>query len=331
MSTDSNPHGGPVVNSSAIADMSSWVENPKTSPLANLFRKMHSPDADAGPEKYARRIVGSQSNESCSSGDSKHNNIYDIVKYYLETHRGEQGSDDQRAKLATLVQELVTTKDGFDIAALAFLATINGKVLEESTRIQINELIRQRMNDSGFHEDTPRLDDIYTKFMSDAYHYRALPRREAISVLDTHRFAYKWLHHGTQSGMATAFHWEIRHLNSAAVDSMSVPFEINKSKCVIRFRRSYMLSNGETWTGVWLHNVGHGRKVLDLKFALVLSNIAYPTVYQVEVIKPSKGIRPSQGVGVKLFAPVDKLIRCSNGNDHPIAEHNSIRVSVIAI
>ncbi|KAJ2550548.1 hypothetical protein IWW35_003248, partial [Coemansia sp. RSA 1878] len=296
MSADGNAHGGPVANSSAIADLSSWVDNPKNSPLANLFRKKQCSGADATPEKHARRIVSSESRASCSSNNTDNESLYDVAKVYLETHRGEQGSEEQRAKFAALISELVHSKDGFDIAALAFLATINGKGLDESTRVQITGMIRQRMNDSGFHEDAPRLDDIYTKFVSDAYYYRSSPKRQTISVLDTHRFAYKWLHHGSHSGTATAFHWEIRHLNSTSIDSMSVPFEIYGSKCVIRFRRSYVLSNGETWTGVWLHNTSSGRKVLELKFALVMSNIAYPTVYQTEVIKPSRGIRPSQGV-----------------------------------
>ncbi|KAJ2349436.1 hypothetical protein GGF43_004414, partial [Coemansia sp. RSA 2618] len=252
MSADGSAHSGPVANSSAIADLSSWVDNPKNSPLANIFRKKQC--TDAMPEKHARRIVSSESRASCSSDNSEHECVFDIVKVYLETHRGEQGSDEQRAKFTALISELVASKDGFDIAALAFLATINGKLLDESTRVHITELIRQKMNDSGFHEDTPRLDDIYTKFVSDAYYYRSSEKRQAISVLDTHRFSYKWLHHGSHSGTATAFHWEIRQLNAVSVDSMSVPFEIYGSKCVIRFRRSYMLSNGETWTGVWLHN-----------------------------------------------------------------------------
>ncbi|KAJ2645720.1 hypothetical protein IWW40_005895, partial [Coemansia sp. RSA 1250] len=322
MAENNDAHGGPIVNSSAIADLSSWVEKPKTIPLVDIFRKKNCPERNT-PENYARRIVGSDGNDSCISSDSQRENIYDLVKLFLQTHHGEQGNEEQRKKLYELVHSLINSKDGFDIAALAFLATLNNNIVDDCMRNQISERVRQRMNDSGFHDDSPRLDDIYTEFIADAYNYRSPYKRESISVLDTHRFAYKWLHHGSHSGIAFAFHWEIRHLNSASIDSMSVPFEIRGSKCVIRFRRSYLLSNGETWTGVWLHNVSSGRKVLDIKFGLVLSNVAYPTFYQVEVIKPSKGIRPSQGVGVKLFAPIDKLTRCSGNKEHPIIEHNS--------
>ncbi|KAJ2801964.1 hypothetical protein H4R20_003465 [Coemansia guatemalensis] len=318
---------GPVVNSSAIADLSSRVAHPKTSPLADLFRRQE-PDKAATHEKYARRVASSDDSASNRSHVKDYECIYDVVRACLETDYGERGTEEQRDRFADITRELVNSCDGFDIAAVAFLATISNDALAPETRTQISALIRHKMCDSGFHEDAPRLDDMYTKFVSDAYRYRSAIREDPISILDVNRFAYKWLLRGDTATAVSAFHWTIRGLSTTPVDSMSDPFDINGVKCVLRFRRSYLLTNGETWTGMWLHNVSSGRKVLNAKFALVLSNVAYPTIYHVEVIKPSSGVRPSQGVGVKLFVPLARLTQCVDGT-HPLLEHNSIRASVV--
>ncbi|KAJ2712021.1 hypothetical protein H4R19_002967 [Coemansia spiralis] len=322
----------PVVNSSAIADIASWDARPAGNPLTSLFRKK-APAGGHGapPEEYARRVARSDNASACSPIDEGYEDAYDLVRAQLETEWGTRGTDEQRLQFCAILRELVASSDCMDIAAIAYLATIPHDTLPHHERAQITAHIKERMNDSGFHDGTPRLDEIYTRFASDTCDFRSRQQNEGISVLDLPRFAHKWLHKGASSCPPSAFHWEIANLSSLPVDTMSAPFELHGTKCVIRFRRSYTLTNGETWAGVWLHNVTSGRKVLDVKFALVLSNHAYPTTYQVEVIKPSKGLRPSQGIGIKLFAPLEMLVSCNGGNAHPIIEANSIRVSVVSM
>ncbi|KAJ2772582.1 hypothetical protein IWQ56_001318 [Coemansia nantahalensis] len=321
-----------VVNSSAIADIVSLDARPTGNPLTGLFRrKTQASSINPPPEKYAQRVGGSDNASAFLADDEGYEGAYDLVRAQLETAWGTQGTEEQRLQFRAVLRELVASSDCMDIAAIAFLAAIPHDTLSHHERAQLTAHIKERMNDSGFHDSTPRLDEIYARFASDAHNFRDRQQSEEISVLDVPRFAYKWLHKGAPSSPPSAFHWDIPNINSTPVDTMSPPFEIHGAKCVIRFRRSYLLTNGETWTGVWLHNITSGRKVLDVKFALVLSNYAYPSVYQVEVIKPSKGLRPSQGVGVKLFAPLDRLVNCINGNAHPVIEANSIRVSVVSL
>ncbi|PIA18654.1 hypothetical protein COEREDRAFT_6360 [Coemansia reversa NRRL 1564] len=319
---------GPVINSSAIADLSSRVAHPKSSPLADLFRR-REPDKTTTHEKYARRVASSDDSASNRSHVKDYECIYDVVRACLETDYGERGSEEQRIRFAEIMRKLINSPEGLDIAAVAFLATISNNTLVPETRTKIAALIRHKMCDSGFHEDAPRLDDMYTKFVSDTYRYRSIVQDDPVSILDVNRFAYKWLHRADTECAVSAFHWTIRGLSTIPTDSMSDPFDIHGIKCALRFRRSYLLTNGETWTGMWLHNISSGRKVLSAKFALVLSNVAYPTLYHVEVIKPSSGIRPSQGVGVKLFVLLSRLTQCIDGSTHPLLEHNSIRASVV--
>ncbi|KAJ1719345.1 hypothetical protein LPJ61_006325 [Coemansia biformis] len=332
MSAGDSASDRPVVNSSAIADIASWDTRPNANPLANLFRKKTPGGSHPmPPDKYARRVGGSDMNSACSPIDEGYEGAGDLVRAQLETDWGTQGTEEQRLQFRAIVRELIGSCDCLDITALAFLAAIPHDTLSQLEHAQIAGHIRSRMIDSGFHEDTPRLDDIYARFVLDARHFRSRPRNEEISVLDVPRFAYRWLHHGSPTCAPAAFHWDISNLGSIPADAMSQPFELHGTKCSLRFRRSYMLTNGETWTGLWLHNVSSGRKVLEVKFALVLSNLAYPTTYQVEVIKPSKGIRPSQGIGIKLFAPLDRLVSRTDGNTHPIIEANSIRASIVSL
>ncbi|KAJ1815801.1 hypothetical protein LPJ56_004458, partial [Coemansia sp. RSA 2599] len=280
---------------------------------------------------YAKRINSSNSagQLSHSSRNSDYAYTYDIVRAYLETSRGASGTDDQRHQFHRMLRELLSSRECMDVAAMAFFATLDDQMLTSDMHEQINKHIRRRMSSSRYLGSDKRLDDIYKKFMSDAYDHKRYPNNEAISVLDVDRFACRWLSQSRQMRPAFAFHWCIGNLDQISNDVLGETFEIHGIKCRLRFRKGYALSNGETWTSMWLHNVSTGSKVVTTKFALVISNVAYPTISCVEAIKPSAGIRPSQGVGVKLFVPVSDLVKCTNGNAHPVIQRNSIRLSVI--
>ncbi|KAJ2471286.1 hypothetical protein GGI02_002367 [Coemansia sp. RSA 2322] len=217
-----------------------------------------------------------------------------------------------------------------DIAGLAFLATVDNGIITREMHNQIGILIQSRMQSPDlYNESDRRLDDLYAKYAEDAARFKNSPLHGPASVLDTDRFSYKWLSRHSKHQAAFAYHWDIPALDCMANDSLSEPFEVHGVKCRLRFRKAYVLSNGEAWVGVWLHNVGSGCRVVHTKFALVISNSAYPTVMRVEVIRPSAGVRPSQGVGVKLFARLDELTFRGAGSLHPVIEGDSVRISVV--
>ncbi|KAJ2857212.1 tRNA(adenine34) deaminase [Coemansia erecta] len=319
------------VNSSAIAEISSWEGDQRINPLSMFLKALKTPanDEDSPIEKYAKRInsTNSAGQLSHSSHNSDYIFLYDLVRAYLETSRGTMGSDDQRHQFHQMLCELLYSRECMDVAAMAFFATLDDKLLTSEMHEQINQHIKRRMSSSRYLDSEKRLDDVYKKFISDAYHHKRYPKNEAISVLDVDRFACRWLSQSRQMRPAFAFHWCISNLDQISNDVLSETFAIHGIKCRLRFRKGYALSNGETWTSMWLHNVSTGSKVVTAKFALVISNVAYPTICFVEAIKPSAGIRPSQGVGVKLFVPVSDLIKCTNGNAHPVIQYNSIRLT----
>ncbi|KAJ2049407.1 hypothetical protein GGI03_006869 [Coemansia sp. RSA 2337] len=321
-----------MANSSAIAELSSWQECTKNNPLNRMFKKKPRPQTDIDDgEGFGHRVESSNSPSSSSSPSiARYGHTHDIVRAYLETTRGEHGSKEQRAQLQHIVQTLLDSRDCMDIAALAFLATLDNGIITREMHNQISILIQSRMQSPDLYSDHERrLDDLYAKFIGDAFQFRRSPMREPISVLDADGFAHKWLSRSSRYQPAFAFHWDIPFLDLVANDSLSEAFDIHGVKCRLRFRKAFVLSNGETWTGVWLHNVSSGCRVVTVKYALVVSNIAYPTVLRAEVIKPSKGIRPSQGIGAKLFAKLDELAAKEDGGQHAIIESDSVRISVV--
>ncbi|KAJ2022000.1 hypothetical protein IWW57_004695, partial [Coemansia sp. S610] len=312
-----------MANSSAIAELSSWQECTRNNPLNNVFKKKPRPRTDIdGSEGFGHRVASSSSPASSSSSSvARYGHTQDVVRAYLETTRGEQGSKEQRAQLQQIIQTLLDSRDSMDIAALAFLATLDNGIITREMHSQIGVLIQSRMQSPDLYSDhEQRLDELYAKFVGDAFQYRRSLLREPISVLDADGFAHKWLSRNSRYQPAFAFHWDIPFLDLVANDSLSEAFEIHGIKCRLRFRKAFVLSNGETWAGVWLHNVSSGCRVVTAKFALVVSNIAYPTVLRTEVVKPSKGIRPSQGIGVKLFARLEELAARESGRQHAIIE-----------
>ncbi|KAJ1932096.1 hypothetical protein EC988_009570, partial [Linderina pennispora] len=66
-------------------------------------------------------------------------------------------------------------------------------------------------------------------------------------------------------------------------------FQLHGVKCKLRLLKKFSLSNGETWTGLWLHNVDRGKDVINGPFVLVISNVAYPTEYHAQVVSPKGG------------------------------------------
>ncbi|KAJ1896339.1 hypothetical protein LPJ71_006564 [Coemansia sp. S17] len=297
-----------------------------------MFKKKPRPQTDIDDgEGFGHRVASSNSPSSSSSPSiARYGHTHDIVRAYLETTRGEHGSKEQRAQLQHIVQTLLDSRDCMDIAALAFLATLDNGIITREMHNQISILIQSRMQSPDLYSDHERrLDDLYAKFIGDAFQFRRSPMREPISVLDADGFAHKWLSRSSRYQPAFAFHWDIPFLDLVANDSLSEAFDIHGVKCRLRFRKAFVLSNGETWTGVWLHNVSSGCRVVTVKYALVVSNIAYPTVLRAEVIKPSKGIRPSQGIGAKLFAKLDELAAKEDGGQHAIIESDSVRISVV--
>ncbi|KAJ2896777.1 hypothetical protein IWW38_001922 [Coemansia aciculifera] len=319
-----------MANSSAIAEFSSWQECTKNNPLNGMFKKKPRPITDDGGQGYGHRVASSGSASSSSTSLDKYGHTHDIVRAYLETMRGEQGTKEQRAQLQRLIQTMLDSRDSMDIAGLAFLATLDNGIITREMHQQIGILIQSRMQSPDLYDDSDRrLDDLYAKFIGDAFQFRRSPLREPISVLDADGFSHKWLSRNSRYQPAFAFHWEIPFLDNVANDSLSAPFEIHGIKCRLRFRKAFVLSNGETWAGVWLHNVGAGCRVVGVKFALVVSNCAYPTVLRAEVIKPTAGVRPSQGIGVKLFARLDELTAKERGSQHSIIESDSVRISVV--
>ncbi|KAJ1859768.1 hypothetical protein LPJ73_001701 [Coemansia sp. RSA 2703] len=289
------------------------------------------PIEDVPIEKYAKRINSSNSAGQLShaSHHSSYHNTYDLVRAYLETNRGADGSDDQRQQFHQMIRDLLSSRECLDIAALAFLSTLDPQLLTSDMHDHISKIIKSRMSSPRYYESDKRLDDVYKKFVSDTYHHKHYPKNEAVSVLDVERFAHKWLSQSRHTRPAFAFHWCITNLDQVSNDVLSETFEIHGIKCRLRFRKGYALSNGETWTSMWLHNVSTGSKVVTSKFALVISNIAYPTINFVEAIRPTSGIRPSQGLGVKLFVKVSDLIKCINGDPHPVIQYNGVRLSVV--
>lgn len=371
-----------IVNSSAIAEYSSWTGSGNDcnnfaagNPILKLFRKKtqqdnrdnngcnrdvshqygqrvtidlqspapYSPSStQTRPETVYRSEPGSGSGSSLSySGSFTTASIKYLAHQYLVTRHGETGTDEQKSHLQSMVRTLLGSAGCFDIAAMAFLATMDRDVLTPDMREQISILICARAQSPNIYNDqAEHYESLYAKFLEHVHkhhkhsEHKKTPQGHRVSVLDTERFAYKWLfrHGHRQCRPANAHHWMINDIFCIDNDSMSPAFEIHGIKCMLRFRRAYVLSNGETWSGVWLHNVSSGSKVLNSKFALVVSNVAYPTTYRLDLIKPSAGIRPSQGIGVKLFARLDELVNCQqydNGTSHSIVEYNSIRVSVI--
>ncbi|KAJ2723597.1 hypothetical protein GGI07_002552 [Coemansia sp. Benny D115] len=286
-------------------------------------------------EKYARRINSTStssspwSHRSVSQDIANYHHLADIMRAYLETNHGRTGTDEQRAQFHSLIRSLLSSKECLDFAALAFFASLDSSVLTNDLQDKVHRFVRRRMSSPRYSHDELRLDDTYVKFVSDAHEHKTMAKYNEISVLDVDRFAYKWLSHYKHNIPAFAYHWVIPNLDLVSKDLLSEVFEIHGIKCRLRFRKEYPLTNGETWTSMWLHNVSTGCKVVSTKFALVMSNTAYPTINHVEAIKPNEGIRPSQGVGVKLFARIDDLVRQKNGNLHPIIQYNGLRLSVI--
>ncbi|KAJ2742387.1 hypothetical protein GGI20_004528 [Coemansia sp. BCRC 34301] len=319
-----------MANSSAIAELSSWQECTKNNPLNGIFKKPRLQTEIDDGKGFGHRVAASNSSSSSSSSLVRYGYTHDVVRAYLETVRGEKGSKEQKAQLQRIIQTLLDSRDCMDIAGLAFLATLDNDIITREMHNQISILIQSRMQSPDLYSDSDRrLDDLYSKFVGDAFQFRRSPMREPISVLDADGFAHKWLSRNSRYQPAFAFHWEIPFLDLVANDSLSAPFEVHGVKCRLRFRKAFVLSNGETWTGVWLHNVSSGCRVVSVKFALVVSNCAYPTVLRAEVIKPLAGIRPSQGIGVKLFAKLDELAAKESGSRHSIIESDSVRISVV--
>ncbi|KAJ2550991.1 hypothetical protein EV175_003857, partial [Coemansia sp. RSA 1933] len=254
-----------------------------------------------------------------------------IVRAYLETNKGEQGSETQISQFKELVTALVESSDCFNVAAIAFFATLHRNTLEPHIQSRIESAIQRHARDSGYYDDSVQLDQVYSRFLSDADDYRDKSINGDISVLDIRRFAYNCLYRSSQYRPSFAFHWIVDDIDSIPEDALSEPFYVHGVKCKLRFCKKITLSNGETWTGMWLHNVSGGCKVLDVKFALVASNMAYPTICHTQVVNPTDGIRPSQGIGVKLFVKLGDLTRRTGNNRLPIIECNSIRLSVVYI
>ncbi|KAJ2219685.1 hypothetical protein IWW45_009281, partial [Coemansia sp. RSA 485] len=253
-----------AVNSSAIAEISSWEGEHRMNPLSVFLNalKMPSNDDDSPIEKYARRINSSNSAGQLShtSRNSDYHYTFDIVRAYLETNRGTLGSDDQRQQFYHMLRDLLGSKECMDVAAMAFFATLDDQFLSSDMHEQINKHIKRRMSSSRYVGSSKRLDDIYKKFISDTYHHTKYPQNEAISVLDVDRFACRWLSQSRHMRPAFAFHWCINNLDQISNDILSETFEIHGIKCRLRFRKGYALSNGETWTSMWLHNVSTGSK-----------------------------------------------------------------------
>ncbi|KAJ1985768.1 hypothetical protein GGI25_006478, partial [Coemansia spiralis] len=327
MSNNSNLHQtSPIVNSSAIAELSPSSKDVRDSPINHILQIMRrsAPNDKSPSEKVANCVISSISSSSHPCNISEYKYILDIVRAYIDTNRGKQGSKIQITQFRELLCALIESRDCFDIAAVAFFATVHRNTLDPHIQHQLEEAIQQRTQDSGVYDESAlRLDEVYSKFLTDAERCKPEPKKVEISVLDIRRFAYKWLYRSNHYCPSFAFHWDVNNMDCLPEDALSEPFLVYGIKCKLRFCKKITLSNGETWTGMWLHNVSSGFKVLDVKFALVVSNLAYPTIHHVQVIDPAAGIRPSQGIGVKLFALLGDLTRCVDGNTLPIIESNS--------
>ncbi|KAI8319141.1 hypothetical protein GQ54DRAFT_50857, partial [Martensiomyces pterosporus] len=330
--TMSHHHEGAngVANSSAIADMSSWAGEP-----SKWYNRAFERRGSKAQNDISNHIPGHIETENAAmsqpEGEAGYGGVYDLVRAYLETGRGSGGTDAEKASMRVIVQELLNSRDGMDVAAVAFLATLDPHVVSPRMQHELDAMIRER---TGEWEMEPqhngrRLDDAYRKFRSDTLAYKEGTERRAVSALDANRFARSWISAGMHNKRAHAFHWCIWDAGKLPHDAMSEVFLVHGVRCRLRFRKSFLLSNGEDWVGVWLHNIGRSNDVLNIKFALVVSNVAYPTVYHAEVIKSSGGIRPSQGVGIKLFALREELTKRSKGSTLPVIEDNQFRVSVI--
>ncbi|KAJ1956189.1 hypothetical protein GGI12_005372 [Dipsacomyces acuminosporus] len=320
-----------VANSSVIADQSSWVAEQRKWYIRAFEKKgrqhTHSNDTHA----IAGHIETDSGISSPYSHDSGYCGIYDLVKAYSETERGSHGSEIEIANMKMLIEELLDSRDGMDIAAVALFATLDPQVLSPRMQHDLELLIADRAAEwqQALPDHSRRLDDTYRKFRADALTYSRREYMREVSALDAPRFARLWIPCSAPPRQAQAFHWCIEDLDKLCSDAMSETFHVHGVHCRLRFRKSFVLSNGEDWVGVWLHNVSCGNSVLNMPFALVLSNIAYPTIYHTEVIKSSCGIRPSQGVGVKLFVRRDELTRTGKDGRLPLVENKMIRVSVL--
>ncbi|KAJ2397510.1 hypothetical protein GGI23_003510 [Coemansia sp. RSA 2559] len=335
MSGNSGSHRtSPAVNSSAIAGLSSWSKDVNDSPinqLLNKIKKSGTSSSNSPTERVAKRIDTSSSNSEHCHKNREYVCLLDIVRAYLETDKGEQGSELQVSQFKELLTALVESNDCFDVAAVAFFATLHRNTLDPHIESQIESAIKRHTRDSGIYDESEQLEEVYSRFLRDADRCRKKSASSDISVLDIRRFAYNCLYRSSHYYPSFAFHWIVDDIDRIPEDALSEQFYVHGIKCKLRFCKKITLTNGETWTGMWLHNVSSGCKVLAVRFALVASNLAYPTICHTQVVNPTDGIRPSQGIGVKLFAKLGDLTRRIDSNKLPIIECNSIRLSVVYI
>ncbi|ORX64798.1 hypothetical protein DL89DRAFT_271867 [Linderina pennispora] len=306
-----------VMESSQIADYSSRAagifgfgvgvrndEQPQTQqPTEPVGRQGNSGNAyyqigSHYPHQISRHESSGKGNHRNDHSEVDEFGMLHLVHEYLATQRGTRGTHREKMILTKHITRLSNDPRMLEIAGLAFFATLDNAVFPGNTNLIQNS---------------------------------TSPRPET-SVLDTRTFGDHWLPNSGRNRPYETYHWYINSLDCLIPDAMSETFQLHGVKCKLRLLKKFSLSNGETWTGLWLHNVGRGRDVINGPFVLAISNVAYPTEYHAQVVLPKGGVRPSQGVGMKLFVEYKELLHSTHKNSRPICDSDGrVRVSVISI
>ncbi|ORX74502.1 hypothetical protein DL89DRAFT_264361 [Linderina pennispora] len=338
-----------VMESSQIADYSSRAagifgfgvgvrndEQPQTQqPTEPVGRQGNSGNAyyqigSHYPHQISRHESSGKGNHRNDHSEVDEFGMLHLVHEYLATQRGTRGTHREKMILTKHITRLSNDPRMLEIAGLAFFATLDNAVFPGNAKFDTRIRHVYGSNDGEGYNIRGRLDDIYNKYKADVFAFEHLAPET--SVLDTRTFGDHWLPNSGRNRPYETYHWYINSLDCLIPDAMSETFQLHGVKCKLRLLKKFSLSNGETWTGLWLHNVGRGRDVINGPFVLAISNVAYPTEYHAQVVLPKGGVRPSQGVGMKLFVEYKELLHSTHKNSRPICDSDGrVRVSVISI